>query len=197
MANRTDPEALPAHGNDPQLLIEKMTRDRVYESRYWQERCFGQSVAGVVHLAVRLRYCGGAVGVLNTPSPFLCLVQKLLQLGPEPELVDAFLEQSDFKYARILAAFYVRLVDRAPRVYKALEPLLADFRKLVIRDGPQSFSVLHVDEVVEMLLQDGEVFGVKLPRLQTRSVLIETGQLEPRVSALPAEDLAALDDVPV
>lgn len=195
MANRTDFDAVPVHGNDPQEMIEKAVREQIYTSVYWQIRCFGQSAAGVVHLAVRLRYVGGAVGVLNEPSPFLCLLLKLLQLGPEPPIVDAYLQQDDFKYARALAAFYVRITGRAVRVYSALEPLLADFRKLIIRHSPTDFSIIRLDEFVESLLTEPIVCGITLPRLPVRTVLVDAGQLKPRKSALPPDDLAALDAV--
>lgn len=192
MANRTDPSAPPAHGLDPQLLIEQPTRLRVYASVYWQSLCVGLSAAGAVHLAARLRYAGGSFGGAQRPSAFLCLTQKLLQLGPEDAIVDAYLAQPELKYARVLAAFYVRLVSRAKRVYEALEPLMGDYRKIVVRDAKGAFAVARVDEVVERLLADKEVFGVVLPRLPGRGLLEETEGLRKRVSALPKEDLAML-----
>lgn len=43
MANRTAVDAFSVHGGDPQLLIEKVARSRIYESRFWKEECFGLS----------------------------------------------------------------------------------------------------------------------------------------------------------
>lgn len=40
MANRTVKEAKTIHGTNPQYLIEKIIRTRIYESRYWKEECF-------------------------------------------------------------------------------------------------------------------------------------------------------------
>lgn len=194
MANRTDPDAPPAHGQDPQLLVPHITRTRVYETLYWNTFCFGASAAGVVHLAARLRYIGGTFGPTQTPSAFLCLLQKLLQLGPEEAIVDAYVSQTEFKYARLLGAFYTRVVGRGRRVYEAIEPLLGDWRKVVVRDAAGAFAVVRVDELVERFLRQGEVFGVKLPRLPERGLLEETERLPKRVSALPKEDIAMLDE---
>ena len=43
MANRTVKEAISIKGTNPQYLIEKITRSRIYECRYWKEECFALS----------------------------------------------------------------------------------------------------------------------------------------------------------
>ena len=40
MANRTVKDAKTIHGTNPQYLVEKIIRARIYESRYWKEYCF-------------------------------------------------------------------------------------------------------------------------------------------------------------
>ena len=40
MANRTVKDATTVKGTNPQYLIEKITRSRIYESRFWKEQCF-------------------------------------------------------------------------------------------------------------------------------------------------------------
>ena len=64
------------------------------------------------------------------PTPFLCLVLKLLQLQPEKEVILQYILQDDFKYARVLGAFYLRLTCSPLDCYKYLEPLYNDYRKL-------------------------------------------------------------------
>lgn len=191
--NQSDPVACTAHGSDPQLLLDPPVRECVYASVYWKARCLGCNAASVVHLAARLRYVGGTYGATQAATPFLCLLTKLLQIGPEPELVAIYLKQHEFKYARILAAFYTRLIRRSAAVYLALEPLLADHRKLVVRTSDYDFEIMRFDEFVEALLTQSSVCGITLPTLQKRSVLVETGALGPRQTMLPAADLAALD----
>jgi len=40
MANRTLKEAISVKGTNPQYLIEKIIRTRIYDSKYWKEECF-------------------------------------------------------------------------------------------------------------------------------------------------------------
>lgn len=40
MANTTVSGAAMVHGMDPQHVIEKVVRMRIYETRYWKEKCF-------------------------------------------------------------------------------------------------------------------------------------------------------------
>ena len=41
MANKTASEAITVKGTNPQFLVEKIIRTRIYESKYWKEDCFG------------------------------------------------------------------------------------------------------------------------------------------------------------
>ena len=41
MANRTVKDAVSIKGTNPQYLIEKIIRTRIYDARYWKEDCFG------------------------------------------------------------------------------------------------------------------------------------------------------------
>ena len=40
MANRTVGDAKSVRGTNPQYLVEKIIRTRIYESKYWKEECF-------------------------------------------------------------------------------------------------------------------------------------------------------------
>ncbi|KAJ1784918.1 hypothetical protein LPJ67_004144, partial [Coemansia sp. RSA 1938] len=48
MANRTSSTAQSVHGTDPQLLIETTFRQRIYDSVYWKDQCFGLTITGVM-----------------------------------------------------------------------------------------------------------------------------------------------------
>ena len=48
MANRTDKAALDIHGTNPQFLVEKIIRTRIYASLYWKEECFALTAATIV-----------------------------------------------------------------------------------------------------------------------------------------------------
>lgn len=56
MANRTVKDAHSIHGTNPQYLVEKIIRTRIYESKYWKEECFGLTgMAGWVGRGARGR----------------------------------------------------------------------------------------------------------------------------------------------
>uniref|UniRef100_A0A8C8TUI1 Pre-mRNA-splicing factor 38B n=1 Tax=Peromyscus maniculatus bairdii TaxID=230844 RepID=A0A8C8TUI1_PERMB len=55
MANRTVKDAHSIHGTNPQYLVEKIIRTRIYESKYWKEECFGLTAELVVDKAMELR----------------------------------------------------------------------------------------------------------------------------------------------
>ncbi|KAE8610217.1 hypothetical protein XENTR_v10012048 [Xenopus tropicalis] len=191
MANRTVKDAHSVHGTNPQYLVEKIIRTRIYESKYWKEECFGLTAELVVDKAMELKYVGGVYGGNIKPTPFLCLTLKMLQIQPEKDIIVEFIKNEDFKYVRTLGALYMRLTGTATDCYKYLEPLYNDYRKVKVQNRNGEFELMHVDEFIDQLLHEERVCDVILPRLQKRFVLEETEQLDPRVSALEED----MDDV--
>lgn len=191
MANATIRGAVSIHGTNPQFLIEKPVRARIYESPYWKEHCFALSAATILPLAVSLHHIGGLVG-LQRPSHFLCLLQKLLQIQPEPAIISAYLDAHEFKYLRALAAFYVRLTYKSADVYRLLEPLLEDGRKLRWQGNGGEYELVHMDEWVDMLLREERVCDIILPRLTKREVCETRDGLPPRISKLETSLLKAV-----
>lgn len=189
MANRTAKEAKVVHGTNPQYLVEKIIRTRIYESRFWKEECFGLSAADVFDKAVNLRFIGGTYGGNIKPSPFLCLTLKMLQIQPDKDIIIHFIGKigETYKYVRALGAYYLRLTASSLDNWKYLDPLYNDFRKLRIMDKMGRFSVIHMDEFVDMLLRDERVFDVILPRISKRRVHEEANELDPRISVLEEE----------
>ena len=43
MANRTVTDAKSVRGTNPQYLVEKIIRTRIYECKYWKDECFALS----------------------------------------------------------------------------------------------------------------------------------------------------------
>ncbi|KAI1236839.1 hypothetical protein IHE44_0015094 [Lamprotornis superbus] len=215
MANRTVKDAHSIHGTNPQYLVEKIIRTRIYESKYWKEECFGLTAELVVDKAMELKYVGGVYGGNIKPTPFLCLTLKMLQIQPEKDIIVEFIKNEDFKYVRMLGALYMRLTGTAIDCYKYLEPLYNDYRKIKSQNRNGEFELMHVDEFIDELLHEERVCDIILPRLQVgnvdgygipnctefsswigcwllkRYVLEEAEQLEPRVSALEED----MDDV--
>ena len=185
MANVTDPLAQPIHGTNPQNLIEYITRQRIYDSQYWKEQCFGLTAADVVEkAAIHLKAIGGSYGGNSKPTRFLCLILKMLQIQPGEGIVDELIHNEEFKYVRALGLFYLRLTGRPAEIYEKLEPLLNDYRKLRFRNH-SDWKLMHMDEFVDELLRDERVCGIALPRLPKRDMLEEAGYLDgPRRSAV-------------
>mmetsp|Transcript_2227 Transcript_2227/g.3659 ORF Transcript_2227/g.3659 Transcript_2227/m.3659 type:complete len:326 (-) Transcript_2227:63-1040(-) len=186
MANLTDPLIRSIQGTDPQNLMEYITRQKIYDSRFWKEECFGLTAADVLERAAKSLSCiGGSYGGTRRPTKFLCLTLKLLQLQPDMELIQTFLEQDHFKYLRALGAFYLRLTGRAQDIYEMLEPLYADFSKLKYRDVNE-WKLIHMDEFIDELLTKSFACGIAMPRLPMRETLQDAGYLDegPRPTGL-------------
>ncbi|RUS80331.1 hypothetical protein EGW08_011900 [Elysia chlorotica] len=184
MANRTVKDAHSVKGTNPQYLVEKITRTRIYECRYWKEECFALTAALIVDKAMELKYVGGVFGGNIKPVPFLCLLLKMLQIQPEKDIVVEFIKNEDFKYVRALGAIYMRLTGTSIDCYKYLEPLYYDYRKLKRIDRNGAFHIIHMDEFIDELLREERACDIILPRIQKRNVLEETNVLEPRISAI-------------
>ena len=174
------------HNTNPAHLLEKAVRDRITDSYYWKEQCFAINEASLCDRAVDLSFIGGTYGQ-QKPTPFLCLALKLLQLLPERAIILEYLNQPDFKYLSALAAFYVRLTFDAVDVYKTLEPLLGDFRKLRRRNKDGESFLTYMDQFVDDLLAKDRVCGTTLWKLPQRSILEDLGQLDERISPLGEE----------
>ncbi|KAI2501867.1 hypothetical protein MHU86_12559 [Fragilaria crotonensis] len=153
MANVTDPLAGAVHGTDPQNLMEYITRQRIYDCRYWKEECFGLTAADVLEKATKLTCYGASFGGNSQPTKFLCLVLKLLQIQPPQELIDSFIQAEEFKYVRALGAFYKRLTARPADVYETLEPLYTDYSKLRYRDVTE-WKLHTMDQLIHQLLHE-------------------------------------------
>jgi len=182
-------------GDNPLKLFEKPVRDRIVDSYYWKEQCFGLNAATLLDRAVELTFIGGTYGVAQKPTPFLCLAFKLLQITPDKEIIMFYLEQGgeEFKYLRALAAFYIRLAwEKDEEVYRTLEPYLSDMRKLK-RRMREGWALTHMDEFVDDLLVKTRVCATTLPKINPRLFLEDEDRIEPRVSAL-GEELEELDN---
>ena len=145
---------------------------------YWKEKCFGVSAAALVDLAVELREFGGAYGGTGKCTNFLCLVLKMLQIQPEKEIVVEFIRNEEYKYVRLLGAFYMRLVGKPLDVYQYLEPLYNDYRRCRRRTAEGGLVVQNMDSIIEELLTRDFVCDVTLPRIPHRWTLEAAGALQ-------------------
>lgn len=201
-------------GVNPITLFEKAVRDRITDSYYWKEQCFGLNAATLCDRAIELTSIGGTYGISQKPTPFLCLAFKMLQLAPNKHIVLEYLNftdpgsdeenpedaevngevikgKGDFKYLRALAAFYIRLTFEAAEIYKHLEPLLLDYRKLK-RRMRENYVLTNMDQFIDDLLTKDRVCATSLWKLPSRQMLEDLDLLEERVSPL-ADELEEID----
>ena len=170
-----------------QNLVEYIVRQKIYDSLYWKQDCFGLTAERIVDKAVDVRFIGGMYGEPQKPTDFICLILKMLQIQPDKQIILEFIKNDDFKYLRVLGAFYLRLVGKAIDVFNYLEPLLNDYRRVRVRGPDGKFALRHIDELVDEMLRTDYMFDIALPRLPPRQSLEKMGQLEPRVSVLEEE----------
>lgn len=111
------------------------------------------------------------------PTPFLCLILKMLQIQPEKDIIVEFIKNEEFKYVRALGALYMRLTGSSLDCYKYLEPLFNDNRKLRMQNKQGVFELIHMDEFIDHLLREERCCDVILPRIQKRHVLEENNEL--------------------
>jgi pre-mRNA-splicing factor 38A len=224
-------------GQNPALLFEKGVRERITESYYWKEQCFGLNAATLCDRAADLKFIGGTTGINGKPTPFLCLAFKLLQLVPEKSIILEYLNFKDeddeekeeegqkehvkkeengdvsdaegdqekkeedlnasgklgqFKYLRCLAAFYIRLAWEPVEIYKTLEPLLTDYRKIK-RRLKDAFTLTHMDQFIDDLLTKDRMCATSLWKLPSRANLEDLEMLDPRESPL-GDEIDELDE---
>ncbi|KAG9244300.1 PRP38 family-domain-containing protein [Calycina marina] len=175
------------NGLNPATIMEKPVRERIIECFYWKAYCFALNECDIVTRVVEdVNFIGGTIGDSQAPSPFLCLVFKLLQLSPSHDIILSYLNYGGekFKYLRALACFYVRLTYRAKDVYELLEPFLGDWRKLRRKGRDGGSRLTFLDEFVDGLLTKERMCSTALVKMVNRVVLEDLDQLEPRVSSL-------------
>lgn len=169
------------------MLIEDVTRKKIFDSQYWQQHCFYLTAETLVDRAIELRSFGGVTTAMGAPSDFLCLLLKMLLIQPDSAIPLMFIEEAEYRYVRLLGAFYIRLTHKPKDIYELLEPLYLDYRKLRLRTSDNSFDIVHMDDCIDQLLHSKQFCNIHLPPMVKRYKLEEAGVLQPRISPLQAE----------
>lgn len=134
---------------------------------YTKEKLFALDAESLIDRAFELKYIGGTYGSgITRPTKFICLLLKMLQMQPSDDIITELVNNEDYRYIRALGVLYFRLTCQDPvKIYAKLEPLLKDYRRLVVREANGKLEVLHMDEFVDMMLQEEVWCGITLPRL--------------------------------
>lgn len=170
------------HGIDPQRLVEKIIRERIYESQYFKEQCNTLSVEDVIELGQRLTHIGGIFSNIK-PVPFICLLQKLLQIQPNfDRLRSLLIDDTSSKYLVALILLYSRITLNSLDAYILIEPYLSDFRRIRTRSSSGLYCISTMDQFTDALLTKDRVCDIILPRLTKRIIFEKEGKLEPKFS---------------
>ena len=163
----------------PQHLIDAPTRQKIYNSVFYQQYCFGVNLVTFVDRAQLLKGVGGIYGTYKQPSNFICLFLKLLELEPSNNVIEHFLSTRvwQMKHLRLLAALYIRFAYPSDDVYLKLEPLLTRYEKVAVLTD-EGYVSSHFDEVIDSFLKKKLWCGIQLPPLTPRH------GIPPRVSQL-------------
>ncbi|ELP85632.1 pre-mRNA-splicing factor 38A, putative [Entamoeba invadens IP1] len=151
--------------------VETILRNKIYNSVYWKERCFGLTSDTILDEMVGLKEVGGTYGVMKKPTKYITLVLKLLTIRPDRKIVYEMLRNANFKYVRAVAALYLRLVSSSEECYLFLEPLYYDYRPLKVRTGARSFEIITMDQFAWNLLHLDYYCDISMPVLAPRSLL--------------------------
>lgn len=209
-------------GQNPAHLVEKAVRDRITTSLYWMEQCYGLNAASLCDRAVDLTCIGGTYGGMGKPTPFLCLAFKLLQLGPERDVVLEFLNFEDEAGSGDAVEDgdgdgdeedgKVALGGAQKGDFKYLRALAAFYIRLtwkpvdiyttleplladyrkLRRRIRDGFALTYMDQFIDDLLTKERVCATSLWKLPSRTTLEDLELLEPRESPL-GEELDDLD----
>ncbi|KAL0219987.1 hypothetical protein P9112_005640 [Eukaryota sp. TZLM1-RC] len=173
---------------NPTSAVDPIVSQRILQHSYWKEHCYGLNEAGVVQKATTLDYIGGSYSIYLKPTPFLCLLYKLLQLAPSSDIVLPLIQQNKFKYITALGMMYIRSAFKPQYVYPLLDQFYSDFRKLRVRFS-YGWDIMHIDELSHALLTSNRLFDVSLPYLPSRSNLGLPPRRTPLLEVMSQEDV--------
>ena len=152
-------------GRPATAAIQLQQRDKIIRSQVWTS-VVAKPLLWVIEQGIDLEVVGAFSGLLQRPHLFVCLVFRLLQILPKPNLVMELLRQDTHKYLRVLALCVIRLIGNADMVKEARCVVEEDYRKIRVQRGDLGTSgtnnvvqhargtcvtITHVDEVGDEL----------------------------------------------
>lgn len=169
-------------------LVEPIVRHRIQDSLFYKQHLYLTNELSIVPVIVNhVKYVGGT-DATGRPSPFLCCLLRLLELEPPHNIVRLYLAQNgynEFKYLTALALLYCRMVEN---IYPLYDEYIGDYRRLRLRlrspkfveDLPVHYTIIHMDEWVDQLVENERVVDIIMPFLASRQVMIDRGDAVPR-----------------
>ena len=135
-------------------------KDIVLRSAIWR-RVHNRPFLWCVEQAIDLSFVGFLTGTSRSPEMFACLVVRILQILPSPDLVSYMVTQDTHKYLRVVGLVIVRLIGNAEMERLAVTVALQDYRKIRVKATQREFYITHVDEICADLFLDAERTGLR------------------------------------
>lgn len=149
-------------------------REQIVRSQAWLQ-VSGKPLMWVVERCIDIERVGFFVGPTKLPELFSCLVVRILQITPKPEIVFALVEQDVHKYLRVLGAVVIRLIGNQHMFEVMLQICFEDYRNIRVQHCDTVMAVVPLDVLCEQLAippqseEDGAAdgwlwFGLKLAK---------------------------------
>ncbi|CCW64465.1 unnamed protein product [Phytomonas sp. EM1] len=138
-------------GRQAVASLDPATRYRITRSQAMSQ-CANKPLLWVLEELTSVVAVGGLSGSLHKVEYFLCLLTRLLQIGPSPDIVLAMLRQELHKYVKVAALFIIRFIGNDIMVQEAVKLGLDDYRKIRVYGSDETPVTLFVTP------------GVKRPR---------------------------------
>lgn len=180
-------------------LVEHILRHRIQDSLFYKQHLFLTNEQTLLPVIVDRVKCIGGTDANGRPSPFICCLLRMLEIEPLAEVLAMYATQlghNRFKYLTCMAMMYYRLTRSGPDVYRLLEPYYQDYRKVRVQlKVPQvengvarHYRMSTIDQWADELLLQERAADTILPRIPPRHVLMQRGELEPRVYHIEKSD---------
>jgi hypothetical protein len=137
--------------------IQPQQQQRILRSQLWLQ-VVGKPLLWVIERAIDLERVGCVYGRGDVvlPDLFICLVARVLQILPKPEIVVAMVRQDEHKYLRMLGVVVVRLIGNQALGNMTMEICFEDFRNIRVRGSDGVIYVEPLDQLCESLFFGNE-----------------------------------------
>lgn len=132
--------------------IQPQQQQFILRSQEWL-RVVGKPLLWVLERGIELERVGCLFGKGDVVLPdfFVCLVARLLQILPKPEIVLAMVKQDVHKYLRMLGTVVIRLIGNQAMENIAMATCFADFRNIRVREADGTLRIEPMDQLCETL----------------------------------------------
>jgi len=143
---------------------------RIKKSYFWKIYLESIEFEKWLLMALNLSSIGCFLKNGKYPTKFICLVIKLHEFKPSFSMIKEFIKNDSNLIIRLLGAFYIRLYYRPLLIYKLLEPLYYDYRRVPVQIDHSKTKMICVDIIIDSLLNKTYVMGIKLNSLVKRNI---------------------------